>query len=168
MMVAYPTPALPTPAVLDAPVTQTGTIAETVILTGAVVPAAGLSAAQLYRVSLWGGLTTTLATETIEINVRLGVDATGTLLFSTGAQEPDSSQAVSNVPWSFVCDLVVVPGSPVEVTAHGMSVYVGFIVSDTQAAPTAAGGTGDLVVTLTNSAAAVSVTVNGGYVQRVA
>lgn len=151
------------PTVLTAPVTVTASVAKTPLITGPTIPAGGLTAGMTYRVVAWGTVTTTVDTQTIQFEVDYGT----TDVFTLGAQAPNSSATVTGAAWKLEADLTA--QSATSITASGWD-GLDFFFSSLNQSTTAVTSTTAKALTLqvTNSDVAVSLTINGGYIERIA
>lgn len=150
-------------ATLAAPVTVTGSVAKTALLTGPTVPAGALAGGQVYRVTAWGAVTTTASTQTIQFEVDYGA----TSVFTWSAQQPNSGGTVTGAAW--MLDITLLAQSSTSITAAGLDNLNFFPSSENQQGPTTVSATAanTFSLQLTNSATAVSVTCNGAVIRRV-
>lgn len=152
--------------VTTAPVTVTGTTALTQLADGIVIPAGGNVAGSVFEYEAFGVLTTTVNTQTVNFGVYLG-GIGGTLLVASGAQNPNSSGAATNQAWWLRAGIVFLTATTVAIYLYDHMSFLSF--SEAAASPVTVGNTTsqELVIGVTNSAAAVSVTVYNATCRRV-
>ena len=145
--------------------TVTGVTAITALANGSTVAANALAAGQVYKVKAWGILSTTVDTQTITWNLMWGGTG-GTSLLTWGASNPDSSAFVTNVAWSTDYDIVANSATSLAVTGTLCTNY--FFASMTEQITAVTNTSSEqLVLAITPSATAVSVTCHGFYFERV-
>lgn len=158
-----PSPAIPATIAGGYPLTITGVTVPTLALAGsAISPAPG----QVYTFDAWGTVTTTVDTQTLNFGIYLG-GIGGTLINATGVLNPDSSATITNATIRIKGTLVFLSATQVSCEMQIDLNYFPVTVSQIVATVTAAANQ-QLAIGITPSAAAVSVTINGGYWQRVA
>ena len=153
---------LPTPA---PPQTYTNSLAIRNVLPGPTIPANGVQAGLTYEFDVFGAVTTTVDTQTLQWKVYYGGTA-GTVILDAGAQAPSASAPVTGVPDRFKG--VVYFQSATEAAAYGQldqNYFPQTAVQQTTAITSTAAK--QLVVGMTASGTAVSLTVNGGYWRQV-
>lgn len=145
------------------PLTITDVTAATLALAGqSITPAAGMA----FRFEMWGTVTTTADTQTLNFGVYLGGIA-GTAVNTTGVLKPNASATVSAGAIRVTGTITFL--SATEATTAMQVDLNYFPVTVSQDTATVSGGAGqELVLGITPSADAVSVTINGGYWQRIA
>jgi hypothetical protein len=158
--------AQPTAAVADIsgyPLTITGVTAATLALPGPVVtPAAG----QVYQFEAWGTITTTVDTQLISANLYLG-GIGGTVAYNgSNNLNPNAGAPVTNASLRFTGALTFL--SSTQVSASMQSDLNFTPISVNEGLVTVPSTPGQLVLGITPSATAVSVTINSGYWQRMA
>jgi hypothetical protein len=160
-------PAAYAPVTNSAPATITGVTSIQTLATGITVPAGGLAAGQIYRMCAWGSLTTTVDTQTFTFALVWGGTG-GTSLMTFGAQTPSSSAPVTGGAWMVQFDALAL--SATSFTAWGWDGLNFFPSGLTQQAPTTVTNatSKQLVMSVTPSANACSITVNGSYCLRLA
>ena len=148
------------------PQTYTGgtTIAD--VLPGPVIGANTITAAgQTWQFQLWGTLTTTADTQTFRVQVLYG-GTSGTSLADSSTVNPDSGATITGVPFRLTG-----MAQFLSATAATASMQVDgnfYILEVAQGAATVDSTTSkQLVIGYTPSASAVSLTVNGGFWQRI-
>lgn len=151
---------------LSAATTITGTVALSTLVTGYTLPAGSLAAGQIYEFEAWGVVTTTLAAQTVDLSVYFG-GLGGTKILDMGAQHPNSGAAVTNAAWGFKGTIYALDGATV--TCVGWDFYNFFPSGSNQNSPIAVNNSNaaQLKIGVQNSATAVSITANGGYMRRV-
>jgi hypothetical protein len=146
--------------------TVTGVTAITKLCDGLTIASGALAAGQVYRFNAWGTITTTVDTQTVKIGLYLG-GITGTDLLDWGNSNPDSSATVSAVAWSASFEVVMLSS-----TSGSTWGWVGlnyFFSNVNQSTVTVSNGSAqELVIGVTPSASALSITAKGWYCQRVA
>ena len=153
---------LPAPA---PPQTYTNSLAIRNVLPGPTIPANGVQAGLTYEFDVFGAVTTTVDTQTLQWRVYYGGTA-GTVILDAGAQAPSASAPVTSVPDRFKG--VVYFQSATEAAAYGQldqNYFPQTAVQQTTAITSTAAK--QLVVGMTASGTAVSLTVNGGYWRQV-
>ena len=153
---------LPAPA---PPQTYTNSLAIRNVLPGPTIPANGVQAGLTYEFDVFGAVTTTVDTQTLQWKVYYGGTA-GTVILDAGAQAPSASAPVTSVPDRFKG--VVYFQSATEAAAYGQldqNYFPQTAVQQTTAITSTAAK--QLVVGMTASGTAVSLTVNGGYWRQV-
>ena len=143
------------------PQTYTGGTTIQDVLDGAV---STVTAGMIWQFDLWGTITTTVDTQTVRWQVLFGGTA-GTSLLDSGPVNPSSGSTVSAATIRLKGS-VLFPSSATATAEDELDMNFYLAVVSQQAA-TSITAPGQLVVGLTPSAAAVSVTVNGGYWQRI-
>jgi hypothetical protein len=145
------------------PLTITGVTAATLALPGpSIVPTAG----QTYVFAAWGTITTTVDTQTITPLLYLGT--TAQVIGSPGALNPSSGAPVIGATIRFTGAVTFLTAAE---ASTSMQVDLDYFPStitqgNTTGLPTTAGQL--LAFGITPSDNAVSITINGGYWQRVA
>jgi fibronectin-binding autotransporter adhesin len=140
--------------------TITGVTAATLALGGpTVVPAAG----QAYLFDVWGSVTTTVSTQTITFAVYLG-GVSGTSVLSLPIT-PNAGAIVTGAEMRMHGTLVFRSSTTALATAQVDINY--FPSSVNRAVTTVTSGSQQLVVGLTPSASAESITVDGGFWRRI-
>jgi hypothetical protein len=150
------------PVVNTVPVTVTGVTAATLLGSGITIPAGGLAVGQLYEFVAWGVITTTVLTQSVTLDLYFGGIA-GTAVLGLGPTQPNSAGTVTNAPWCAWMQLEVV--SATQVNAWGWDGFNFFFSAlNQQSAVTVSNVAPEqLVMGVTPSAAAVSMTANGSY-----
>jgi hypothetical protein len=144
--------------------TVTGTTSLTQLAGGITVPANTLAAGQVYRFKAWGGITTTVDTQTVEIGLYWG-GVSGTSLLNWGVQNPDSSAVISGAAWMAEWDVLVLSTTSVSTSGwDGLTYYFSSLTEGTTSITSTAAE--QFVVGVTPSATAVSVTCAGFYCKR--
>ena len=151
-----------TSGVLTSPVTVTGVTAATLLFGGPTLAIGTARSGLIYTFELWGALTTTLAAQTLTFSLYWG-GVSGTSLVGVGPSQPNSGGTVTSGSWKV--KFAVVFGSSTTASATGETALNYFYTSETQAAPVTISNSAaeQLVIGITPSATAVSVTANGGY-----
>jgi hypothetical protein len=155
------------PVVQTSAVTVTGTTSTTLLSAGITIPAGGLAAGQAYRFVSWGTVTTTVDTQTVTIILKYG-GVSGTTLLSFGAQTPNSGAPVTGVAWRVEFDFTAVSATSISVSGDDALNF--FTSSVSQATVTGLTNTTaeQLVITVANSATAVTIQSAGAYCVRLA
>lgn len=148
-----------------APSTVTGVTALTKLLDGYTSPAGALAAGQIFEFEAWGVVTTTLAAQTVDLAVYFG-GIGGSAVLDMGNQQPNSGGTVTNTAWSFKGTILALDAT--HLTGHGLSAYNFFPSGDNQKTSTTVSNAAaqEFVIGVTPSAAAVSITANGGFIRR--
>lgn len=143
--------------------TITGTTSATLALAGpTITPAAGMA----FQAEMWGTVTTTVDTQTAVLGVYLG-GVGGTLLFSFGNSNPNSSATVTGAAIRMRATLTFL--SSTSATVGGQLDLNFFVNTVNQQGPTTVSASSQqLVLAITPSATAMSWTINGGYWRRIA
>jgi len=153
---------IPSPAV---PQTYTNSLAIRNILPGPTIPANAVTAGLTYEFDVFGAVTTTADTQTLDWKAYYGGTA-GTVICDTGAQAPSASTAVTGATVRFKG--VVQFQSATEAAAVAQLDQNYFPATVEQQATTVVSTTAkQLVIGMTASGTAVSLTINGGYWRRV-
>ena len=153
---------IPNPA---PPQTYTNSLAIRNVLPGPTIPANGVQAGLTYEFDVFGAVTTTVDTQTLDWKVYYGGTA-GTVILDTGAQTPNNAAPVTGVPARYKG--VVQFQSTTEAAATGQldqNYFPQTMGQQTTAITSTAAK--QLVVGMTASGTAVSLTVNGGYWRQV-
>ena len=158
-----PTSAVAATAAGGYPLTITGTTAATLALGGpSITPAAGM----VFKFEAWGAITTTVDTQTINPILYLGT--TAQVIGSPGAVNPDSSAPVTGATIRFTGAVTFLTATEASVSMQvDANYYPSTILQGTASGLSSASGQ-LLALGIIPSANAVSVTINGGYWQRIA
>lgn len=151
---------------LSGAATVTGVSTLQSLVPGYTLPAGSLAAGQIFEFEAWGVVTTTLAAQTVDLALFLG-GIGGTNILDMGAQQPNSSAAVTNAAWGIRGTVLALDAT--HMTAVGWDFYNFFPSGCNQKSPVVVSNASaaQLVLGVTPSAAAVSITANGGYIRRV-
>jgi hypothetical protein len=152
-------------AVTGAGATVTGVTAKTLLASGMTVPSGGFAAGQLYRLCAWGTVTTTAGAQTVTLETYLGGIA-GTALVQLGAATVNAGGAVTGAAWLYRTEIELLTATG---TAAWCDLALNFFpTSVTQQSATITNASAQqIVLAVTPSAAAVSMTCTGSYCQRV-
>jgi hypothetical protein len=145
--------------------TITGVTTIQSLAAGSTVAASTLAAGQVYRFAAWGSMTTTVDTQTFTFGLYWGGTG-GTLLNTWGASNPNSSAPVTGAAWYAQFDIVANSATSLAVQGVlGMNYYYG---SQTQSTTTVANSSAEqLVLAVTPSASAATITCGGFYCMRI-
>lgn len=146
--------------------TVTGTVAATLLASGMTVPAGALAVGEIINFRAWGVLSTTVNTQTFTLALDWGGIA-GTVVVSSGAQNPNNSGAVTNQSWWIEGSIQCTAANTLTAMLYDHMSFLSFSEASASgvAVPTATAN--QLVLSVTPSAAAASITVTGGYFQRI-
>lgn len=146
--------------------TVTGVSTLQSLVPGYTLPAGSLAAGQIFEFEAWGVVSTTLAAQTVDLAVFFG-GIGGTNVMDMGAQQPNSGGAVTNAAWGIKGTLLALDST--HMTGVGWDFYNFFPSGCNQKSPVVVNNSSaaQLVIGVTPSAAAVSITANGGYIRRV-
>lgn len=149
-------------AVLTSPVTVTGVTAATLLFGGPTLAAGTARAGLIYTFELWGGVTTTVDTQTVEFALYWG-GVTGTMLANVGPNAPNGSATVSGASWKMRFSVTFL--SATQASASGEDGLNYFYTTENQSGVITISNASSeqLVIGVINSASAVSVTANGAY-----
>ena len=150
-------PATVFPAMPIGPLTG-GTVLEQ-IAAGPVIPPGG-GPGLVWNFDFWGTVTTALAADTVDFVVLLGGLA-GTSILDPGAHQVNSGGVANNASWRFR-GKVAWRSSTVVASVAQLDLNFFPAVVQQQVQTLAGGAAGQLVLGVTPSDAAVSITVNGG------
>lgn len=146
--------------------TVTGVSVATALIPGYTLPAGSLAAGQIFEFEAWGVITTTLAAQTVDLQLLFG-GLGGTVVLDMGAQQPNSGGTLTNAAWGIRGTLLAIDGT--HTTAVGWDFFNFFPSGSNQKSSTVVSNASaaQLVLAVTPSASAVSITANGGYIRRV-
>lgn len=145
--------------------TVTGVTALTKLADGIVIPAGGLQPGQLYRMVAFGQITTTVDTQTVKIGLYLGGIA-GTDVLDFGAQEPNSAATVTNASWSVTFEMLALSSTAVACWGWDGLNFSPSTINQAQSVAVTNTAAEELVIGVTPSATAVSITARA-YCMRV-
>jgi len=148
--------------ILSAPVTVTGVSATTLLFGGPTLAAGSAHAGMIYTFELWGTVTTTVDTQTVELALYWG-GVSGTLLANVGPNVPNGSATVSSAAWKARFSLVFQSSTTISATGEDALNY--FPTTENQIGIVTISNTvaEQLAVGVIPSATAVSITANGGW-----
>ncbi|HEY8998952.1 MAG TPA: glycosyl hydrolase family 28-related protein [Candidatus Saccharimonadales bacterium] len=144
--------------------TVSGTTSLTALASGSTVAASTLATGQVYTFKAWGLLSTAATANTVTLTLYWGGIA-GTQILSWGAQQPSSSNVVTNGAWTAQFEIVANSATSLSVTGWDA---LDFFPTSVNSALTTVSNTSSqqFVLGVTPSAAGVSITCNGFYCMR--
>ncbi|HEY1820393.1 MAG TPA: hypothetical protein VGG83_10720 [Trebonia sp.] len=145
--------------------TVTGVTVATLLAAGLTVPASGLAVGQVFRFRAWGVLTTTANTQTVNLGLYWG-GVSGTLLVASGAQNPNSSGAVTNQAWWVEAEIMCETSGTVSVMLYDHMSFLSFSLAQAASVSVSSAASEQFVLGATPSANAVSITCNGFVSER--
>lgn len=141
------------------PLTITGTTSPSAALSG---PQVSPSAGQVFSFDCFGSVTTTADTQTVTAAVYYGGLA-GTAVLTASDLNPDSSATLTGAAVRFCGSVSFLSATEV---AGAFEADLNYYPTSVQAGTATVSGAGQLVLALTPSDAAVSITVDGGWWER--
>lgn len=143
------------------PATVTGATTIQALASGITVPAGGLAAGQIYHVVAWGVLTTATA-ETVTFGLHYGGTA-GVDLLDFGSQTPGTQ---SGATWMCQWDVQITGATTATAGGFNGPAFSPQTLNQKNSTGLSAAAAA-FTVTVTPSATDVSVTLNGGYCERI-